>query len=77
MRLKAGGQTAIVVLLNATSLPRRTLDVLNVRRLLTGERIVQAQAKQPARSARGRHKFSGNTRMAVMKTAAVSQAIRR
>jgi D-alanyl-D-alanine endopeptidase (penicillin-binding protein 7) len=77
MRLKAGGQTAIVVLLNAASLPRRTLDVLNVRRFLTGEPIVQAQAKQPARSARGRHKFSGNSRMAVMRTAAAAPAIRR
>ncbi|PKO31612.1 MAG: peptidase S11 [Betaproteobacteria bacterium HGW-Betaproteobacteria-7] len=77
MRLKAGGQTVIVVLLNATSLPRRTLDALNVRSFLTGEPIVRTQAKQPARSARGRHKLPGNTRMAVMRTAAPSQVISR
>jgi D-alanyl-D-alanine carboxypeptidase/D-alanyl-D-alanine endopeptidase (penicillin-binding protein 7) len=77
MRLKAGGQTAIVVLLNATSLPRRTLDAVNVRRFLTGERILQAQAEPPARSARSRHRFSANTRMPIMRTAAASQAIRR
>ena len=77
MRLKAGGQTVIVVLLNATSLPRRTLDALNVRRFLTGEPIVLAQAEPPARSARGRHRVAANTRMAVMRTAAASPAIRR
>lgn len=77
MRLKAGGQTAIVVLLNATSLPRRTLDVLNVRRFLTGEKILQAQAEPPARTTRARQRFAAKPRMAIMRTAAISPAIRR
>jgi len=66
MRLKAGGQTAIVVLLNATSLPRRTLDVFNVRRFLTGERILVAAAEQPSRSLRGRHRFAAKAQTAIM-----------
>lgn len=77
MRIKAGGQTAIVVLLNATSLPRRTLDAVNVRRFLTGERILQAQAEPPARTARARQRFAAKPRMAIMRTAAISPVIRR
>jgi len=55
MRLKAGGQTVIVVLLNATSSPRRMLDALNVRRFLSGERILLAEAEHPLLSQRDRH----------------------
>lgn len=62
MRLKAGGQTVIVVLLNAASSPRRMLDALNVRRFLSGEPILLAEAEQPLRSLRARHGFAANPR---------------
>lgn len=52
MRLKADGQTIIVVLLNATNLPSRTIDVLNVRRYLAGEPPVLAKAERPQRTRR-------------------------
>jgi len=58
MRLKAGGQTVIVVLLNATSSPRRMLDALNVRRFLSGDRILLAEAEHAPPSLRERHGFA-------------------
>ena len=73
MRLKAGGQTVIVVLLNATSLPRRMLDVLNVRRFLSGERVLLAEAEPPQRSLRVRRSFTAPARMSPMRNAAASE----
>jgi len=52
MRLNAGGQTVIVVLLNATNVPARSLDALNVRRFLSGERSLLAQADHSRRAHR-------------------------
>ena len=69
MRLKAGEQTIIVVLLNATNLPSRTIDALNVRRYLAGEQPLLAKADHPRRThhasrhapvnARMGHRFAG------------------
>ncbi len=44
MRLSAGGQTVIVVLLNAITSPLRMIDALNVRRFLAGEQPLLARA---------------------------------
>lgn len=44
MRLSTGGQTVIVVLLNAITSPLRMLDALNVRRFLSGEEPLLARA---------------------------------
>lgn len=52
MRLKAGGQTIIVVLLNATNVPSRTIDALNVRRYLAGEPPLPAKAEPKYRARR-------------------------
>jgi len=73
MRLKAGGQTVIVVLLNAANSPRRMLDALNVRRFLSGERVLLAAAEQPQRSLRDRRGFTAGARMPAMRNAATSQ----
>lgn len=73
MRLKAGGQTVIVVLLNATSVPRRMLDALNVRRFLSGERVFLAEAEPPQRSLRVRRSFTAPARMPAMRNAAASE----
>lgn len=73
MRLKAGGQTVIVVLLNATSVPRRMLDVLNVRRFLSGERVLLAEAEPPQRSLRVRRSFTTQARIPAMRSAAASE----
>jgi len=73
MRLKAGGQTVIVVLLNAASSPRRMLDALNVRRFLSGEPVLLAEAEQPQRSLRDRRGFAAQSRMPAMRNAATSQ----
>jgi D-alanyl-D-alanine carboxypeptidase/D-alanyl-D-alanine endopeptidase (penicillin-binding protein 7) len=48
MRLSAGGQTVIVVLLNAITAPMRMIDVLNVRRFLAGEHPVSTEARPEA-----------------------------
>src|ERR1035437_685361 len=55
MRLNAGGQTIVVVLLNATNLPSRTIDALNVRRYLAGEQPLLAKAEHPRRTQRMSH----------------------
>jgi len=52
MRLNAGGQTVVVVLLNAANLPARTLDALNVRRFLSGENPLLARVEQSRRAHR-------------------------
>ena len=52
LRLNADGQTIIVVLLNATNLPSRTIDVLNVRRYLAGEQALPAHVERPQRAHR-------------------------
>lgn len=65
MRLNVGGQTIIVVLLKATNLPARTIDALNVRRYLAGEKPLLAVAEHPRRMhraapqalAKGRYTF--------------------
>jgi len=73
MRLKAGGQTVIVVLLNATSSPRRMLDALNVRRFLSGEPTLLAEVGQPQRLLRDRRGFAAQAGMPAMRNASVSQ----
>ena len=80
MRLNAGGQTIIVVLLNATNLPSRTIDALNVRRYLAGEQPLLAKAEHPHRiqrtshhvpvNARIRHRFAGFLHQAPTQVAA-------
>ena len=55
MRLSAGGQTVIVVLLNAITSPLRMLDALNVRRFLSGEEPLLARADSPRRVHRAAH----------------------
>ena len=55
MRLSAGGQTVIVVLLNAITSPLRMLDALNVRRFLSGEEPLLARAESPRRVHRAAH----------------------
>ena len=62
MRLNAGGQTIIVVLLNATNLPSRTTDALNVRRFLAGELPVLAE--RPYRARPAPHRVQVNARRA-------------
>jgi D-alanyl-D-alanine carboxypeptidase/D-alanyl-D-alanine endopeptidase (penicillin-binding protein 7) len=64
MRLNAGGQTIIVVLLNATNLPSRTIDALNVRRYLAGEPPLLAQAERLHRARRAPHYVPVNVRNA-------------
>ncbi len=64
MRLNAGGQTIIVVLLNATNVPSRTIDALNVRRYLAGEQPLLAQADRPRRTRRAPHHVAVNARNA-------------
>lgn len=49
MRLNAGGQTIIVVLLKATNLISRTIDALNVRRFMDGEKPLLATADHQRR----------------------------
>ena len=63
MRLNAGGQTIIVVLLNATNSPSRTTDALNVRRYLAGEQPLLAQANHPRRTHRALHYVPVNERI--------------
>ena len=60
MRLNTGGQTIIVVLLNATNLPSRTIDALNVRRYLAGEQPLLAKADHPRRTQRTSHHAAVN-----------------
>jgi len=62
MRLNAGGQTIVVVLLNATNLPSRTTDALNVRRFLAGELPVLAE--RPYRARPAPHRVPVNARRA-------------
>jgi len=73
MRLKAGGQTVIVVLLNASSSPRRLLDALNVRRVLTGKPVLLALAEPPQRSLRKRRGFSAQARLSAMRNTVTFQ----
>ena len=63
MRLKAGEQTIIVVLLNATNLPSRTIDALNVRRYLAGEQPLLAKVDHPRRTRHASHHAPVNARM--------------
>ncbi len=60
MRLSAGGQTVIVVLLNAITSPLRMLDALNVRRFLAGEEPLLARADSARRVQRAAHRLPLN-----------------
>lgn len=64
MRLNAGGQTIIVVLLKATNLLSRTIDALNVRRYLDGEKPLLAVVDHQRRIQRAPHQAPVNTRKA-------------
>ena len=63
MRLSAGGQTVIVVLLNATNSLLRMVDALNVRRFLAGEQPLLARADAQRRAHRTPHHVSANEHM--------------
>jgi D-alanyl-D-alanine carboxypeptidase/D-alanyl-D-alanine endopeptidase (penicillin-binding protein 7) len=79
MRMHAGGQTVIVVLLNATNLPSRTIDALNVRRYLAGDRPLLVQADRPHRARRPAHHVTVKARYAgsVVRTPSVAARVAR
>jgi serine-type D-Ala-D-Ala endopeptidase (penicillin-binding protein 7) len=64
MRLNAGGQTIIVVLLKANNLLSRTIDALNVRRYLDGEKPLLAVADHQPSIRRTPHRARANARKA-------------
>jgi D-alanyl-D-alanine carboxypeptidase/D-alanyl-D-alanine endopeptidase (penicillin-binding protein 7) len=64
MRINAGGQTIIVVLLKATNLASRTIDALNVRRFLEGEKPLLATADHQRRNRQSLNQASSRARLA-------------
>ena len=76
MRLNAGGQTIIVVLLKATNLMSRTIDALNVRRFLDGEKPLLATADHQRRIRQSPNQAPSRARLASSYTKSMAVSAR-